>query len=153
MRIVMWWCKGVSCATQVDYWAFGVMLYELLIGSSPFEAEDPTDHLSIYNHVLSTRPTYPVKLSPTTTDLLSKLLQPDASRRYGNLLGGAEDVKKHAFYGANAFDWNNALALRISARAPEFDPAKYEWLPLTKFVNDKPCSKEEDAMFASFACN
>jgi len=133
----------------VDYWAFGVLLFELLVGHSPFEAED---HLATYQKVLDGHINFPKKLPSVAVDLVTKLLQKDTTRRYGNLRDGADDIKKHAFYGSTAFDWNNALTMRSNARAPEFDPNKYEWQPISKYIDDKPCTKEEDSMFASFAC-
>jgi len=131
----------------VDYWAFGVLLFELLVGHSPFEAED---HLATYQKVLDGHISFPKKLPSVAVDVITKLLQKDTTRRYGNLRDGAADIKKHAFYASTAFDWSNALTMRSTARAPEFDPNRYEWAPVKKYLDDKPCSRDDDAMFANF---
>jgi len=38
--------RGKSASTRADVWAFGVVLYELLIGHSPFQGEDVTEMLA-----------------------------------------------------------------------------------------------------------
>jgi len=131
----------------VDYWAFGVLLFELLVGHSPFEAED---HLATYQKVLDGHIAFPKKLPSVAVDLVSKLLQKDTTRRFGNLKDGAADIKKHGFYASTAFDWANAVTMRSTARAPEFSPDKYEWNPVSRYIDDKPCSRDDDAMFANF---
>ena len=88
----------------VDYWAFGVLFYEMLNGHSPFEAED---HLATYQKILDGAITYPPKMDSEAVDIISKLLQKDISRRYGNLRDGCKDIKEHPFYAKHAFDWSN----------------------------------------------
>jgi serine/threonine protein kinase len=46
--------KGHS--KPVDWWAFGVLLYEMLIGHTPFVDDDP---LQIYHNILKTKPRFP----------------------------------------------------------------------------------------------
>jgi len=134
----------------VDYWAFGVLCFELLVGHSPFEAED---HLATYQKVLDGHIIFPKRMPESAKDLVSKLLQKDTTRRYGNLRDGANDIKKHAFYSSTAFAWADALGFRSSAKPPDFDAKKYEWSPASKFIDDTPCSKDDDAMFATFEAN
>jgi len=134
----------------VDYWAFGVLCFELLVGHSPFEAED---HLATYQKVLEGHINFPKKVPQVAVDLVSKLLQKDTTRRYGNMKDGATDIKKHAFYASTAFDWGNAITMRSSAKAPEFDPKKYDWKPVSTYIDPTPCTRDDDAMFAQFQCN
>jgi hypothetical protein len=84
-------------------------------------------------------------------DLISKLLQKDISRRYGNLRDGAKDIKEHRFYTGSSFDWNNYEQRAAAFKPPPFDPSKYEWLPARTIVTEaKPCKAEDSALFASF---
>jgi len=133
----------------VDYWAFGVLCFELLVGHSPFEAED---HLATYQKVLDGVINFPKKMPSVAVDLVTKLLQKDTTRRFGNMKDGAVDIKKHAFYSSTAFDWNNAITMRSTARAPEFNANKYDWKPAQMYLEDKPCSKDDNALFAGFEC-
>jgi len=132
----------------VDYWAFGVLFYEMLNGHSPFEAED---HLATYQKILDGAVNYPPKMDPEAVDLISKLLQKDITRRYGNLRDGCKDIKEHAFYARHGFDWNNFAQRGAAFNPPKFDPSKYEWLPAASIVTEaKPCKPEDQASFANF---
>ena len=132
----------------VDYWAFGVLFYEMLNGHSPFEAED---HLATYQKILDGSVTYPPKMDAEASDLISKLLQKDISRRYGNLRDGCKDIKEHAFYKGRNFDWTNYAQRGAAFKPPKFDPTKYEWLPADTIVTEaKPCKAEDSALFDGF---
>ena len=132
----------------VDYWAFGVLFYEMLNGHSPFEAED---HLATYQKILDGQIVYPDKMDRDAVELISKLLQKDISRRYGNLRDGCKDIKEHPFYKKHGFDWTD-FAQRASVCTPsKFDPTKYEWLAAESIVTEaKPCKPDESAMFDGF---
>jgi len=134
----------------VDYWALGVLFYEMLNGHSPFEAED---HLQTYQKILDGTVNYPATIDADAKDLISKMLQKDISRRFGNLSAGAKDIKEHAFYGKAQFDWENPYGYRGTVRPPKFDAGKFEWVPAEMVVNDKGATilKEEDqALFNGF---
>ena len=130
----------------VDYWAFGVLFYEMLNGHSPFEAED---HLATYQKILDGAINYPDKMDPDATDLISKLLEKDISRRFGNLRDGCEDIKQHAFY--RGFDWADYSQRGAAFKPPKFDASKYEWLPAESIVTEaKPCKPDDQKLFAGF---
>ena len=132
----------------VDYWALGVLFYEMLNGHSPFEAED---HLATYQKVLDGTVTYPPAMNPDAVDLISKLLQKDISRRFGNLREGAKDIKEHAFFKGASFPWDAPFAMRGSIKPDEFDKSKYEWFPAEQLVTEtKTCRKEDQALFDGF---
>ena len=94
---------------------------------------------------------YPDKMDRDAVELISKLLQKDISRRYGNLRDGCKDIKEHPFYAKAGFDWTD-FAQRASVAAPsKFDPTKYEWLAAESIVTEaKPCKPDESAMFEGF---
>ena len=132
----------------VDYWALGVLFYEMLNGHSPFEAED---HLATYQKILDGAVNYPSKMDGEAVDLISRLLQKDISRRFGNLREGARDIKEHAFYSKHCFDWSNYEQRGAGFNPPKFDASKYEWLAAESIVTDaKPCSPKDQALFAGF---
>ena len=64
--------KGTDKAA--DYWAIGVLIYEMLVGEPPFKSMtgDPWD---TFRRALSGRFYVPPNLSPEVTDLIYKLLQ------------------------------------------------------------------------------
>jgi len=95
-----------------DWWALGVLIYEMLAGYPPFFENEA---FKIYQMVLRAQPLYPAHfdknlyegIEPTTgvpidgqsrTGLITKLLQADRTRRIGCLKNGAEDIKKHRWF-------------------------------------------------------
>jgi Protein kinase domain len=75
--------RGERPDVQVDLWAIGVMLHEMLTGTPPFRG----DHeLSVLNAILHEQPRRPSDvnrdLSPGYDDLIGALLQKDPADRY-----------------------------------------------------------------------
>ncbi|KAI9477072.1 kinase-like domain-containing protein [Zychaea mexicana] len=91
--------KGYSKA--VDWWGLGVLIYEMLVGKSPFTDKNPVD---MYQNILDCRVSWPEHISPVAKDLLLGLLTPDITRRYGNLKDGSRDIKEHPFFEGIDFD-------------------------------------------------
>ena len=85
--------KGHNLA--VDWWAFGILIFEMLTGQPPFCADDPMD---IYQKILRNRFTYPAFVSKSARDLISKLLVTNPAQRLGSLKKGPRDVTGHAFF-------------------------------------------------------
>ncbi|KAI9315523.1 kinase-like domain-containing protein [Dichotomocladium elegans] len=83
----------------VDWWSLGVLIFEMLAGYPPFFDDD---HLKLYEKILHGKIRWPTYFDPNATDLLSRLLTADLTRRYGNLKNGANDIKNHPwFYGVD----------------------------------------------------
>jgi len=132
----------------VDYWAFGVLFFELLNGHSPFEAED---HLATYQKILDGTVKYPSKMNAQAVDLIGKLLQKDISRRYGNLKDGTSDIKNHPFYTSRKFNWDDFAQRGSVFNLPPFDASKYTWEPAEKHVTEaKRCKPEDQKLFEGF---
>ncbi len=75
--------KGHGMA--VDWWALGILIYEMHAGIDPFSDEDP---ILIYKKILKRKIVYPANFDPEIADLVNNLLQTDLSKRYGNLKDG-----------------------------------------------------------------
>jgi len=133
----------------VDYWALGVLLYEMLNGHSPFEADDP---LQTYERVLGGRVRYPPRMPPHAVDLISRLLERETSRRFGNLAAGAADVRRHPFYehAEGGFTWAAAYSYRATIHAPSpVNADDFEWLPAAEAISDlRPCTELGGHLFA-----
>ncbi|GAA5831550.1 hypothetical protein JCM11251_000745 [Rhodosporidiobolus azoricus] len=98
-------------SSACDWWALGVLLFELLAGYPPFFADNP---LEIYEKILQGRFGVPSHVDPLAKDLIRRLLTADLSKRLGNLKGGAQDVKTHPWF--EGVDW--AAVERKEIRAP-----------------------------------
>ena len=70
--------KGHS--KDVDWWAIGILIYEMLCGFPPFFDDTP---FGIYQKILAGRIDFPKHLSLEAKDILRKLLTIDRSKRLG----------------------------------------------------------------------
>lgn len=84
-----------------DYWALGILIYEMAVGEVPFYADDP---MMIYQLILRHDLQFPYKMSRSCKDIISKLLNSNPSKRLGNLRGQTKDVIKHKWFSGFDFD-------------------------------------------------
>ncbi|XP_034941256.1 cAMP-dependent protein kinase catalytic subunit PRKX [Chelonus insularis] len=84
----------------VDWWALGVLIYEMLVGYPPFFDDNP---FGIYEKILGGKIDWPKYVDPIGKDLIKKLLIADRTKRLGNMRQGSEDVKKHRWF--KTIDW------------------------------------------------
>jgi len=90
---------GHGCA--VDWWAFGILVYEFLVGQPPFWDQNP---MKIYEQIVDGHVRYPSAMSPDARDLIAGLCNVDTSKRLGNIKGGAGAVKAHPWF--RNIDWD-----------------------------------------------
>lgn len=95
---------------SVDWWSYGVLVYEMLTGNSPFHG-DPVENL--YESIQNDDVPYPRKMDPDARDLCKGLFERRPERR----LGVKSDLKKHAFFKSIDFD-----RLENKQIAPPFRP-------------------------------
>ncbi|MCL7030805.1 hypothetical protein MKW94_009144 [Papaver nudicaule] len=91
--------SGKSHGNAVDWWAYGIFIYELIYGFTPFAGE--TNEMTLRNIVkkkLSFPTESPASMSELhARELISELLVKDPEKRLGVKKGSAE-VKTHAFF-------------------------------------------------------
>ncbi|OJT11523.1 Protein kinase C-like [Trametes pubescens] len=85
----------------VDWWAFGVLMYEMLLGQSPFRGDDEDE---IFDAILEDEPLYPITMPRDAVSVLQKLLTRDPTRRLGSGKSDAEEIKRHPFFKDVNFD-------------------------------------------------
>ena len=55
----------------VDWWAFGVLTYEMLLGQSPFRGDDEDE---IFDAILEDEPLYPITMPRDAVSILQKVM-------------------------------------------------------------------------------
>ena len=108
----------------VDWWAFGIIVYQMTTSQSPFDSEDIDD---VYDAILTAEPPYPEYLPSDAVDLMRKLLVQTPEKRMG-YQKGAEEIMDHEFF--NLIDWE---ALYKKEVAPPFRPTVEDRSDLSNF--------------------
>uniref|UniRef100_A0A8C1Y187 non-specific serine/threonine protein kinase n=1 Tax=Cyprinus carpio TaxID=7962 RepID=A0A8C1Y187_CYPCA len=100
---------------SADWWSFGVLMFEMLTGSLPFQGKDRKETMSL---ILKARLGMPQFLSTEAQSLLRALFKRNPTNRLGSEPDGAEEIKRHSFF--ITIDWNKLFRREIN---PPFKPA------------------------------
>ncbi|KAK3036993.1 hypothetical protein RJ639_029982 [Escallonia herrerae] len=128
---------GTGHGTTADWWSVGVILFELIVGIPPFNAEHPQ---TIFDNILNRNvpwPRVPEEMSPEAQDLIDRLLTEDPNQRLG--AKGASEVKEHPFF--RDINWDT-LARQKAAFVPASESAldtsyftsRFTWNPSDEHV-------------------
>uniref|UniRef100_A0A8C5DTI9 Protein kinase C n=1 Tax=Gouania willdenowi TaxID=441366 RepID=A0A8C5DTI9_GOUWI len=143
---------------SVDWWALGVLLYEMLLGHAPFEAENEDD---LFESILTEDIVYASWLSTQAVDILRALLTKNPARRLGCVAseGGENAVTCHPFF--NCIDWDKLNRREIEPpfkpriKAPEdvnnFDPDFTQEEPTLTPIDDPFISTINQEDFRDFS--
>ncbi|XP_075414185.1 serine/threonine-protein kinase N2 [Tenrec ecaudatus] len=103
-----------SYTRAVDWWGLGVLVYEMLVGESPFPGDDEEE---VFDSIVNDEVRYPRFLSTEAISIMRRLLRRNPERRLGASEKDAEDVKKHPFF--RLIDWNALMDKKVK---PPFVP-------------------------------
>ena len=92
-----------------DWWSFGILLYELLYGNTPFFCEDKNRMYDLIKNGAICFPKYikingkdiKYKISDDAKDIIKKFLEKDPGMRLGRK--GLKEIKKHSFFNGIKF--------------------------------------------------
>uniref|UniRef100_A0A671Y927 protein kinase C n=1 Tax=Sparus aurata TaxID=8175 RepID=A0A671Y927_SPAAU len=99
---------------SVDWWGLGVLIYEMLVGESPFPGDDEEE---VFDSIVNDEVRYPRFLCPESVSLMQKLLQKNPEMRLGAGEEDASAIKSQKFF--QAMDWDALLAKKMK---PPFLP-------------------------------
>uniref|UniRef100_A0A8B9KBW1 Ribosomal protein S6 kinase n=1 Tax=Astyanax mexicanus TaxID=7994 RepID=A0A8B9KBW1_ASTMX len=100
---------------SADWWSFGVLMFEMLTGSLPFQGKDRKETMAL---ILKAKLGMPQFLSSEVQSLLRALFKRNPSNRLGAGPDGVEEIKRHHFFAT--IDWNKLYRKEIK---PPFKPA------------------------------
>ncbi|XP_062310609.1 serine/threonine-protein kinase N2-like isoform X1 [Osmerus eperlanus] len=98
----------------VDWWGMGVLIFEMLVGESPFPGEDEEE---VFDSIVNDDVQYPSCLSPDSASIIQKLLKKNPLKRLGGGEEDATEVKGEKFF--KTIDWDALLAKKVK---PPFLP-------------------------------
>ena len=111
---------GKLYGKAVDFWSLGCILFEMITGDPPFDANN---RKRLYSMIMTKNPKFPSYMSSKCIKLLKGLLDRNVERRLGAALSnmfetrGIYELKNHAFF--DKLDWD---ALIAKALVPPLKP-------------------------------
>uniref|UniRef100_A0A8C3CW87 Serine/threonine-protein kinase N3 n=1 Tax=Cairina moschata TaxID=8855 RepID=A0A8C3CW87_CAIMO len=146
----------ISYTRAVDWWGLGVLIYEMLVGESPFPGDDEEE---VFDSIVNDEVRYPRFLSSEALSIIRKLLRKCPERRLGAGERDAEEIKIQAFF--KEIDWD---ALYARTLKPPFVPTLRDPTDVSnfdeEFTSQKPIvtppeevaflTNKEQAVFKDF---
>jgi len=133
--------EGKGYTKVVDWWSFGTLLYEMLIGIPPFYSQDVQQ---MYFKIMHAKLELPESMDKDTKGLVCGLLERDPNKRFGD----AAVIKAHAYF--KGVDWEKVL--RKEVKPPYVPPVKSK-TDVTMidpvFTSEKPTLNDGDGGYIS----
>jgi serine/threonine protein kinase len=145
--------KDGTYGLEVDWWALGILIFELLVGHTPFCGDTSQQ---TFTNIMSGQVAFPADIDHVTRDIIMRFLRGNPAERFGCFQEGAVTVKRHRFF--QGIVWSqlyqgNIPAPLVPKLDSPFDSRYFEeytdeecQLPLCE-----PLSVKEHELFADFS--
>lgn len=106
--------RGDGHEFAVDWWALGILTYEMLYGTTPFKGKNRKE---TFRNVIMKTPEFIGKRT-ALTDLIGRLLEKDPTKRLG-YNRGASEIKQHVFF--RGLQWDKLTEVLRPPFLPSMD--------------------------------
>ncbi|KAJ1913534.1 Serine/threonine-protein kinase [Mycoemilia scoparia] len=145
--------RGQGYTKTVDWWTFGVLLFEMLTGLPPFYDDNVNE---MYRRILEDPLVFPDDMGSRAKHLLRGLLDRNPNTRLGN--NGALEIKQQPFFAE--IDWDFLLGKKYeppfkpsvasAIDTSNFDEEFTSEMPQDSYVPDAHLSETVQMQFAGF---
>lgn len=135
--------KGTGHTHAVDWWALGILTYELLAGQPPFQAASPMATYKLIQEGIK-KVQFSTSVGGDCAALVKSLCEKDPAERLAMRKDGAANIKKHKWY--KSFDWEKMEKCQLPAPykphvkgktdAANFSARKEDMPPSVDYVDD-----------------
>ncbi|KAH0792239.1 AGC family protein kinase [Histomonas meleagridis] len=142
----------------VDWWSYGVLIFEMLTGLPPFYDENIN---AMYRAILNDDIEFPSSMSAEAKDFVSKLLDRNPSTRLGSSDKDVEEIKAHPFFAA--IDWKAVYDKKYEPEwippitdatdVSQFDDEFTSETPAFSFADGSLINKDTQDTFTNFTCD
>ncbi|GMI21842.1 hypothetical protein TeGR_g10222 [Tetraparma gracilis] len=105
--------QGTGHNKGVDLWALGILIFEMLVGRTPFVGNDPDDTMAICRNIMNETIEYPEDFEESAADLIEGLCTREVLARLGCMKNGCDDVKGHVFF--ESINWKDLKRKKVPA--------------------------------------
>ncbi len=89
---------------SIDFWQLGILLYEMLVGFTPFIDSDP---VKLFNKIKNCKIKFPKHINKNAKTLIRHFLIIDINKRLGCTKKGIYEIIQNPFF--EGFDWEGLL--------------------------------------------
>ena len=132
----------------IDFWQLGILLYEIIIGATPFVDSDP---VKIYKKINKGKIIFPKNINKNAKIIIKQFLNINMDKRLGCTKKGIYEIIENPFF--KDFDWEGLLHRKLE---PPFIPSFHKFSDIVRYKrfedtiieeNSEPLSKENDPFF------
>ena len=122
---------------SVDFWGLGILLYEMLVGCTPFMDPDP---IKIYQKINKGKISFPKTMNKDAKMLIKHFLSVDVNKRLGCGRRGVVEIVENKFF--DGYDWKGLLYRTLK---PPYIPPISGAMDTSNFVliDDNPLDNED----------
>ena len=141
----------------VDYWAFGVIVYELLVGHTPFYQRG-SSQIDMFKRIVLVKYTTPDFVLDSAKSMIEQLLVRQQSQRLGNLANGYVGIKEQPWFKESGIDFKEILLKRTKAPwlptiSDPLDASNFDDMSALEHerpTTHRPLTRQEHEIFKDF---